>query len=150
MHSPRSLAAMWRSRVGELAKELGITEVTLRKWLRQDQAEEEARREAEVRARREGEENAPPGARGQVALRPDSGVGGGPATASDALPRLDRTAGSPRRADVEAGSAPRDDAAHREQRREVAEPEGRGGACATLPRGGWQGGERARCSLRPA
>ena len=38
----------------KLAKELGITEVTLRKWLRQDQAQEEARGETEARARREG------------------------------------------------------------------------------------------------
>ena len=96
---------------GKLAEELGITAVTLRKWLRQDQAEEEARREAEARARREGEENAPPGARGQVALRPDFGVGAGLATASDALSRVDRTAGSPRRANVEVdrrrGTTPR-------------------------------------------
>ena len=119
----------------KLAKELGITEVTLRKWLRQDQAEEEARREAEAHARREGEESAPPGARGQVALRPDSGVGAGPETASDALSRVDRTAGSQRRADVEAESASRDDAAHREQRREVAEPGGARGHLRDTPAG---------------
>ena len=62
----------------KLAEELGITAVTLRKWLRQDQAEEEARREAEARARREGEENAPPGARGQVAAAARFGCGRGP------------------------------------------------------------------------
>ncbi|MBV8997433.1 MAG: transposase, partial [Solirubrobacterales bacterium] len=59
----------------KLAKELGITEVTLRKWLRQDTAEQEAPRKAEARARREGEENALPRAGGQGALGPDSGAG---------------------------------------------------------------------------
>ena len=130
----------------KLAEELGITAVTLRKWLRQDQAEEEARREAEARARREGEENAPPGARGQVSLRPDSDVGAGPATASDAVSRVDGTAGSPRRANVEVESAPRDDAAHRGQRREVAQPGGtRGRLRGTHP--GRMAGRRTRLLL---
>jgi DNA-binding beta-propeller fold protein YncE/transposase-like protein len=119
----------------KLAKELGITEVTLRTWLRQDQAEEEARGEAGARARCEGEENAPSGARGQVALRPDSGVGGDPPTASEASSPFDRTAGSQRRGNVEAESAPRDEAAHREQRREVAEPGGARGRLRDTPPG---------------
>ena len=120
----------------KLAKELGITEVTLRKWLRQDQAQEEAHGEAKARARRQGDDDAPPGARGQVAPRPDSGVGGGPPTASEDSSPFDPTAGSPRRADVEAESAPGDDAAHREQRREVAEPGGAGGRLRDTPRAG--------------
>ena len=129
---------------------LAVRAVSSADSTRPGQAEEEARREAEARARREGEENAPPGARGQVALRPDSGVGGGPATASDASSRLDRTAGSPRRANVEAESPPRDDAVHREQRPEEAEPGGARGRLRDTPRAGWQAGERAGCSLRPA
>ena len=52
----------------KLAEELGITAVTLRKWLRQDRAEEEeARREVDARARDEGEEHAPAGGGGQAA-----------------------------------------------------------------------------------
>ena len=62
----------------KLAEELGITAVTLRKWLRQDQAEEEARREAEARARREGEENAPAGARRASGRAARFGCGRGP------------------------------------------------------------------------
>src|ERR1700759_3251394 len=111
-----------------LAQELGITAVTLRKWLRQDAAEEGARREVDARARDEGEEHAPAGAGGQAAVRPDSGVGAGPATASDALSEVDGTPGSERRANVEAGSARRDDAADREERRGRAGTRGgRGG-----------------------
>ena len=134
----------------KLAKELGITEVTLRKWLRQDTAEQEARREAEARARREGEENALPRARGQGALRPDSGAGTDAAPASDALSRLDDPAGSPpgqlSRASLGHGTTPgtaNNDGTYRTR-------EGREGGCAILPRAGWAGGGRARWSWQPA
>jgi transposase-like protein len=69
----------------KLAKELGITAVTLRKWLRQDKADEEARREAEVRAPLRGR-----GERSVQRSRPSGpaarfGGGRSPATGSDRL-----------------------------------------------------------------
>lgn len=96
----------------KLAEELGVTAVTLRKWLRQDRVEEEARRDAEARACGGGGESVPAGAGGQLAVSPDLGVGAGPATVCR-MPyrgltvRPDRIGGSMSRADRGCGMVAR-------------------------------------------